>query len=436
MTMDHKLLENRLARIIHLYDHLDELIDSLPAKFPKGAKEQIKKILFNNKDINEVISGLKERRPPRLMMVGRTGVGKSSLINAIFGKYIARTSPVDIGTTQLSRYNYEADGDVLFEVIDTRGIAESFATNATSAEEDLKKAVIDFDPDAVLFLSDATQRARMDEDVTYIKKLYEEIGKEIPLVTVLTHADELEPSRIKEPEKYSASKWRNIEDKKAQMEKLLRQFNVHCAAVIPVSTYIEWDREDPHLLSREEQEKLVIAFDGRYNIEALIDFLESNMDFRAAIYLMMKTRIDKAVRKISNRIINGFSFASTTIALTPIPFSDMAILVPLQLILVIFIAYLSGADLDKDSAKEFLLGLGGVGALGYGLRTLAQQGSKLLNLVIPGSGSAVSSTIAFSGTYAVGKAAQAYYIEKKSKEELDTIMKKANEEAKTQIPED
>jgi uncharacterized protein (DUF697 family)/predicted GTPase len=433
--IDKKLFETRLNRIINLYNDLDNLIETLPVKLPKGAKELVKKIIFSNKEINEVIAGFKERRPPRLILVGRTGVGKSSLINAIFGKYIAKTSPVEIGTNQLSRYNYEIEGDILFEVIDTRGIAESTNDKETTAEEDFKNAIEDFDPDAVLFLSDATERARMDEDVDYIKKLYKEIGTEIPLVTVLTHVDDLEPSRIKEPDKYTRPKLRNIQDKKAQMENLLKNLNVACSTVIPVSTYIEWNKEDPHLLSVQEQQELTIDFDGRYNIGELIDFLENNIDFRASIYLMMTARIDTAIRKISNLIINGFAVASSTIALTPIPFSDIAILVPLQLILVIFIAYLSGSDIDKDSAKEFLLGIGGVSVLGYGLRTLAQQGSKFLNLVLPGAGSAVSSTLAFSGTYAIGKTAQAYYIDKKGKDELDTIMKKASEEGKDRAPE-
>ncbi|KMN69856.1 50S ribosome-binding GTPase [Bacillus cereus] len=428
--VDKKVLENRLNRVIKLYDNIDEIIGSLPVNLPDGAKEQIKKVICSNKEINEVISGLKERRPPRLIMIGRTGVGKSSLINAIFGKYIAKTSPVEIGTTQLSRYNYESDEDILFEVIDTRGIAESSNNKETTAEEDLKQAIEEFDPDAVLFLSDATQRARMDEDVDYIKKVYEELGKKIPLVTVLTHVDDLEPSRIKESSKYTSSKFRNIQDKKLQMENLLKSLDVNCSTVIPVSTYIEWNKEDPHLLSNQEQKELIIDFDGRYNIGELTDFLENNIDFCAAINLMMSTRIDKAIKKISNIVIKGFAAASTTIALTPIPFSDIAILVPLQLILVVFIAYLSGNDIDMENAKEFLLSLGGIGVLGYGLRALAQQGSKFLNLLIPAAGSAISGTLAFSGTYAIGKAAQAYYIDKKRKDELDSIMKNASEEGR------
>ncbi|WP_228459571.1 hypothetical protein [Priestia megaterium] len=62
--LNKELLENRLNRIVNLYDNLDSLIDKLPVKLPNGAKNQIKKIIFGNKEISEIISGLKERRPP------------------------------------------------------------------------------------------------------------------------------------------------------------------------------------------------------------------------------------------------------------------------------------------------------------------------------------------------------------------------------------
>lgn len=427
--MNIKILENRINRVVNLYDNLEELIETLPVSLPKGAQEQIKKLIFGNKDINDLISSLKERRPPRLFMIGRTGVGKSSLINAIFGKYVARTSPVQIGTNQVQRYNYESDGRILFEVMDTRGIAEYSNEQNTVAEEQLKEEIEKFDPDAVLFLTNATERARMDEDVEYIKQLYTEINTEIPLITVITHIDDLEPSRIKEAEKYTASKIRNIDEKKLQMERLLKKFDLNCSAVIPVSAYIEWDLEDPHLLNMEDQRKLSIEFDGRYNIEELLDFLETNMDFQASVYLMMMTRVDKVVKKIANKITSTFAAASGAVGLSPIPVSDIAVLVPIQLILITSIAYLSGTDINKESAKEFLVSFGGIGILGYGLRVAAQQGSKLLNIVIPTAGSAISSAIAFSGTLAIGKGAIAYYIDKKSKNEVENEIKNARKDA-------
>src|SRR5699024_2808411 len=69
-----------------------------------------------------------------------------------------------------------------------------------------------------------------------------------------------------------------------------------------------------------------------------------------------------------------------------------------------------------------------------------QQGSKLLNIV-PGAGSAISGTVAYSGTYSIGKAASAYYIKGMSlneakkeaeaaKKELETLEKKENDDVK------
>ena len=51
---------------------------------------------------------------------------------------------------------------------------------------------------------------------------------------------------------------------------------------------------------------------------------------------------------------------------------------------------------------------------------------------IPGTGSAVSSAIAYTGTYAVGQAAIAYYIEGKSKEEAKEEMEEAKKERQEQ----
>ncbi|SHF19372.1 Uncharacterized conserved protein, DUF697 family [Seinonella peptonophila] len=421
-------LKNRVDRVVDLYQNFDHLLNKLPIELPNGAKGKIKEIIFNNKEINKVINGLKERRPPRFIMIGRTGVGKSSLINAIFGQYVAITSPVKIGTTQHMSYSYESDGEVLFEVIDTRGIAESFTEEKIrTAEEDLKTAIKEFEPDAVLFLSNATERSKMDQDLSFIKNTCKDMGDHIPLVTILTHVDDLYPSRIKEAKEYSNEKIKNIGDSKKQMINLLNDFEINGSVVIPVSSYIEWDQENPQDLERSEREKLNIQFDGRYNIDELLDFLENNIDFNAAIHLMMITRIEKAIGKISALIIKSFASVSAVVAVTPVPFSDIFILLPIQFFLITIISYLSGADTDKDSVKDFLIGIGGAGILGYALRFVAQQGAKMINIV-PGVGSTISAGIAYSGTYAIGKAAEAFYIDKKSFPELKNLMKRAKKE--------
>ena len=61
--------------------------------------------------------------------------------------------------------------------------------------------------------------------------------------------------------------------------------------------------------------------------------------------------------------------------------------------------------------------MGGIAGAGYAFRLVAQQASKFLNAMWPGSGSAVSSAIAATGTTAIGKTAVAYYIDDISIEE-------------------
>ena len=100
---------------------------------------------------------------------------------------------------------------------------------------------------------------------------------------------------------------------------------------------------------------------------------------------------------------------AAVIALTPIPVADLYVLLILQGLMVALIARLSGRDVNLKTGIEFILSLGGVTLAGFGLRTVAQQAAKFAN-VLPFAGSAISSTIAATGTNAIGKAAVAHFI--------------------------
>lgn len=90
--------------------------------------------------------------------------------------------------------------------------------------------------------------------------------------------------------------------------------------------------------------------------------------------------------------------------------ADLYVLLALQSVMVAIIAILSGREATMETAKEFILSPGGVGGAGLGFRLLAQQSSKLLNGLFPGAGSVIRTTVAASGTKAIGNAAIAYYL--------------------------
>ena len=97
---------------------------------------------------------------------------------------------------------------------------------------------------------------------------------------------------------------------------------------------------------------------------------------------------------------------SVTVGLTPIPFSDMVVLGPLQAMMVSALAHLSGRNWGKKTIAEWVGSLGLVGGLGMGLRYSAQTMAKFL----PGAGSVVSAGVAAAGTTAMGQSAIKHFL--------------------------
>ncbi|MCB9618725.1 MAG: DUF697 domain-containing protein [Sandaracinus sp.] len=111
-------------------------------------------------------------------------------------------------------------------------------------------------------------------------------------------------------------------------------------------------------------------------------------------------------RRVATAITRASSTLAVTVAVAPIPLADMALLAPLQGLLVTSIAYLSGRPWDRRTALEWVGSVGAVGAAGLGLRWGAQQAVK----AIPGLGSVVSASIAGAGTLAIGRSAVGYFL--------------------------
>jgi uncharacterized protein (DUF697 family) len=105
-------------------------------------------------------------------------------------------------------------------------------------------------------------------------------------------------------------------------------------------------------------------------------------------------------------VVQSCAALAITVAVTPIPLSDLAVIAPLQIAMVSALAYIGGRTWDKRTALEWLSSVGLVGGAGIGLRWGAQQLFKL----VPGAGNVISAGIAGSGTAALGQAAMAYFV--------------------------
>ena len=71
------------------------------------------------------MEGIDNHRPPRIFLIGRTGVGKSSLINALCGAYVAGVSDTKSCTEDVQIYECKDNDRVLMQILDTREIGRA-----------------------------------------------------------------------------------------------------------------------------------------------------------------------------------------------------------------------------------------------------------------------------------------------------------------------
>ena len=72
-------LERRIQNMKNFYLKTEEIINNLPDYVPGNIKDNLKKYVLGDKELKELMDAIDSHRPPRFFLIGRTGVGKSSL---------------------------------------------------------------------------------------------------------------------------------------------------------------------------------------------------------------------------------------------------------------------------------------------------------------------------------------------------------------------
>lgn len=406
-------------------ERLEQLLDKLPDVVARGVKERLAELRLL----------LLEQRAARLVLVGRRGSGKSSLINAIFGHPVAEVGHEKAQTGRGRWWTFQGTLGAI-DILDTRGLQEGSAPAQSDASSSplasVLKAIDEKLPDAVVFIVKAKEvDAAIDVDVDLLQEITHEVGRrghfQIPIIGVVTHADELEPKNVKlhAPEQEDS---RDIDEKlqrvrviEALLHKRLRDSRLkdQVVTVHAVSSYQSFRTDG----SRRADE--------RWRIDELIRFLVLELPREARVETARLSQVRSVQRDIANTLTNLVASLSAGIAAVPIPIADIAPITSLQVSLIASISYLSGQRFGTKAAVEFLAGMGlNVGA-GFVLREAARG---LVKWVFPGAGSVVSAAVAYAGSYAVGRAAIAYFIDDVSLEEAKLRFQSAQTEAEHENP--
>ncbi|MDX2080761.1 MAG: hypothetical protein SFU53_08250 [Terrimicrobiaceae bacterium] len=128
----------------------------------------------------------------------------------------------------------------------------------------------------------------------------------------------------------------------------------------------------------------------------------------------------RAQAHIAASLLKSFSAVCGVIAVQPIPLADMPILTTLQTLMVGLIIHTTGKPFSARLVAEFIAALG----FNIGAGLVLREGARALVRVVPIWGNAVSGFVAGAGTYAIGRAAIAYFIEETPIDETRRLFKR------------
>ncbi|CAI9401610.1 GTPase family protein [Nocardioides sp. T2.26MG-1] len=305
-----------------------------------------------------------------LAIFGKTGVGKSTLVNAIFGHEIAATGIGEPVTRAEHLYLHQSG---TLGVLDTRGLEVGRDNDVLIAElkdylHGMRRKPLAEQLHVAWYCVRAGDRRFEATEAEFVRALHE-LG--LPVILVLTQVPRSGARVHPDAEALAASI--------AELRLPIVDGLVH------------------YTMALEDD------FTGQsaYGLQELLDATFRGAPEGVAHAITAAQRIDFArKRERAERAIKTATGAATTAGASPIPFSDAAILVPLQIGMMASIAVTYGVPLERSTAAS----LAATAAATTAGRSLVTNMIKF----VPGAGTMVaapiSATVAGTFTYAMGHA--------------------------------
>jgi len=404
MAVDPEKFRNLRARL----DEIADIVDMDPE-----AQEYIENQVFGD-ELKEVEKMLDESRPPRLYVFGRSGAGKSSLINALANKDedVADVGAVEPTTVDSKLHEVEfPDRYANWEVVDSRGLFESVSPDGdvpADTVEFMKQDLEAYRPDILLHVVTPDQVRAGEEDFKAIKNLREEIDSQFPpIVYCLNKVDSHMAPGDEWPPHENPSLQADIEENMDFLSDVLKKQVDSAFETEPI-------RDDTPLWGYTYDSEAYVGVvpvylqqEPYWNVNTLSWLIGDFLPTDARLQFAQGQRREELMRDLAKDVRRRFSTAAAGVGGAPTPIADVAILTPLQMVMVGIIGTLSCRDFGTDTVKEYLSAMGLVGVGGLAAREFART----LTQFALGPGSAVSAGIAGGTTWAMGQSAEKFFFD-------------------------
>ena len=334
--------------ILHIVERLERLAGRLPSR-------------IRNAVLSEV-TPLKElflqQRPPRFLFLGASKVPMQQIINALFASDAPEQT--NIAVMPVHRWiDWDVSGHGRISILDAR---DAGGSAVAQVEEDLKRQL----PDVVFLIDDG--EVDLDETLRSFANL---ISFESQLVEAFGNARIVAVSV-------------GARSRVAQVTEELNRTTAMRGRVLAAIQLNSQSAETRGLLS----------------------LLTQQLPNDAKIEMIRISRDRDAQHHVAQMLIKSTTAICAAIGAQPIPLADLPVLTSLQVVMVSGIMYISGRERSLRAATEFMTAVGA----NVGVGMLLREGARAILKFFPGWGNVVCGMVAGAGTYAIGRAASAFFI--------------------------
>ena len=322
--------------------------------------------------MNKTKNVVEEMNPFNIIVAGKTGVGKSTLINSVFREKLAETGIGKPITKHLRKISKEG---MPINIYDTKGL---------ELERDVQRQVLE---DITSEINKSFKKSKQDQ------------------IHVMWYCINSNSNRIEETE-----------------VEMINEF----AKLLPVIVVLTQSIGDQAIEFKSYIDNMNLDIQGVQNILAESFKINEEIQIPASGLKELVTKTyDIIPEDIKNSFINaqqvdlerkakaarkwalGYITTSFGVGFTPIPFSDAALLVPNQIAMLAHITAIFGVPIDKAMISSIIASVGGTGGATFLGRYIVSNVIKM----IPGVGTAVGGLISGSTASIITTALAISYIE-------------------------
>lgn len=352
---------------------------------------------------------LPERAPvPLIWMLGKTGSGKSSIIQYITGADAAEVGNGYRPQTKLSReFHFPSRDDALVRFLDTRGLGE--------AKYDSEKEVKSFTARADLVLVTVRACDHASEELTELLTVIRKQQPDRPILLVITALHDAYPGRphpdlselLNDPQSVCKQSLCDQLDSNSAANRAAPNHKYPDALVRGIKNHMDqfaghYDHAVAIDLTQVEDGFEPSDLGGDELFDAILSLLPAAM--RQTLTATKKMRNDLQVGTSSgqiDRVILIHATLAAGAAVVPIAWVDLPVVIGIQSNLVHRLAKRHGQKVDAKTLAPLSALLGTRAAVRLGIRSTAK--------LIPVVGSAVNSAAAFAFVFATGMALDWYF---------------------------